>query len=210
MKTNWKCHRGGWGWWGKKHVWSGICRVFLCLFARNLLFPFLLDRANGIQIDVLGIWTLVSQNSTNTNIEKEMGERRQRELFVLTLYDVHVCFLHKHFNFVCGFYFIFTWFIFFLSASLSLSFPLCPSLSVAYSFDLQCKLVLLLSIRLISFSCDQFVSNAIFVVRCLSLIRTQYFIAFAHIPVNHATVALIPTFKIVVQDIAVVALSWTW
>lgn len=175
MKTNWKCHRGGWGWWGKKHVWSGICRVFLCLFARNLLFPFLLDRANGIQIDVLGIWTLVSQNSTNTNIEKEMGERRQRELFVLTLYDVHVCFLHKHFNFVCGFY-LFSLGLFFFS--LSLSFPFYPSLYLSlrclffrfavqtcFAFIYQAHFVQLRSIRFKCYFCRSMSfshSNAIF------------------------------------------------
>lgn len=38
-----------------KSIYGANMLFFLCLFARNLLFPFSLDRANGIQIDALRI-----------------------------------------------------------------------------------------------------------------------------------------------------------
>lgn len=175
MKTNWKCHCGGWGWWGKKHVWSGICRVFLCLFARNLLFPFLLDRANGIQIDVLGIWTLVSQNSTNTNIEKEMGERRQEN----SLYWRCTMFMYAFCTNISTLYVDFILFslgLFFFSLSLTL--PLSPSLFLSlrrsfcrfavqtcFTFIYQAHFVQLRSIRFKCYFCRSMSfshSNAIF------------------------------------------------
>lgn len=106
-------------------------------------------------------------------------------LCVLVVYNVTCMLSVQTFNFVCGFYFIFSCFLFSLFFALSRLMQ-CERLSQQYVAFIY---------QPVSFGCDQFVSNAIFVVRCLSFIQRSILSRVRTHFTKSCYVALIPAFK---------------